>query len=52
LYPLMNGNCIIFDSTENRDGMAKLVKWFQPEIVILENYINENSFGMWTGDES
>ncbi len=42
LYPLMNGNCIIFDSTENRDGMAKLVKWFQPEIVILENYINEN----------
>ncbi len=42
LFPLLKGNCIIFDAPENRNGMAKLVKWFQPEIVILENYVHEN----------
>lgn len=42
LYPLLNGNCIIFDSLESHNGIAKLVKWFQPEVIILENYVKEN----------
>ncbi|MHB8361022.1 MAG: AMP-binding protein [Thermoplasmataceae archaeon] len=42
LYPLLRGSCIIFESTENKKAIEKITKRFNPDVVIAENYLEEN----------
>lgn len=42
LLPLLKGYSVIIDSMENQKAIIKSTKWYNPEIIISENYLEEN----------